>query len=146
MSELQRLVQIVDQLRDPGGCPWDREQTLASMRPYLLEECYELLEAMENPEPAPMKEELGDLLFVLLLLVVAPTPVGVVRRGLEPGCQSDICECTCVCASGDKTRGPLGVRARRAETRTMGAGLGKELTLAPLEYTHRRHAKGAARP
>jgi MazG family protein len=68
MTELQRLVQIVDQLRDPGGCPWDREQTLASMRPYLLEECYELLEAMESPEPGPMREELGDLLFVLLLL------------------------------------------------------------------------------
>ena len=68
MSELNRLVQIVDQLRDPGGCPWDREQTLSTMRPYLLEECYELLEAMDNPTPGPMREELGDLFFVLLLL------------------------------------------------------------------------------
>ena len=68
MSELNRLVQIVDRLRDPNGCPWDREQTLSTMRPYLLEECYELLEAMDNPTPDPMREELGDLFFVLLLL------------------------------------------------------------------------------
>jgi MazG family protein len=68
MSSLGHLVEIVDQLRDPNGCPWDREQTLASMRPYLLEECYELLEAMESPLPEPMREELGDLLFVVLLL------------------------------------------------------------------------------
>jgi MazG family protein len=67
-SSLGYLVEIVDQLRDPSGCPWDRQQTLASMRPYLLEECYELLEAMESPEPGPMREELGDLLFVILLL------------------------------------------------------------------------------
>ena len=60
-------VQIADRLRDPGVA-LDREQTLSTMRPYLLEECYELLEAMDNPTPDPMREELGDLFFVLLLL------------------------------------------------------------------------------
>jgi len=67
-STLHRLVDIVNQLRDPDGCPWDREQTLLSMRPYLLEECYEALDAMELGIPEQVAEELGDLLFVVLLL------------------------------------------------------------------------------
>ena len=68
MSEIDLLLDTVHRLRDPDGCPWDREQTLASMRPYLLEECYELLESMDDPNPESMREELGDLLFVILLL------------------------------------------------------------------------------
>jgi MazG family protein len=47
----------------PDGCPWDREQTLATLKPYLLEETYELLEVMEDPDPRHHCEELGDVLF-----------------------------------------------------------------------------------
>lgn len=76
MSELARLVEIVDQLRGPEGCPWDREQTFASMRPYLLEEVYEVLDAIDaeqpgattSPRPRDLEEELGDLLFVVVML------------------------------------------------------------------------------
>ena len=50
-------------LRAPGGCPWDRAQTPASLRPYLLEEAYETLEAIDSGAPARLKEELGDLLL-----------------------------------------------------------------------------------
>ena len=50
-------------MRAPGGCPWDREQTHESLRPYLLEETYELLEAIDSGDTAKMKEELGDLLL-----------------------------------------------------------------------------------
>ena len=50
-------------LRAPGGCPWDREQTLDSLRPYLLEEAYEVLDAMVSGDPESHREELGDLLF-----------------------------------------------------------------------------------
>jgi MazG family protein len=57
------LVEIMRRLLEPEGCPWDREQTLATLRPYLLEETYELLEAMDDPDPAHHREELGDLLF-----------------------------------------------------------------------------------
>ncbi len=55
------LRDLMDRLLSEGGCPWDRKQTLASLRPYLLEEAYEVLEAMDDPEPH--RKELGDLLF-----------------------------------------------------------------------------------
>ncbi len=62
------LVAIMAQLRSPGGCPWDREQTLASLRPYLLEETYEALEALDNGDTAALCEELGDLLLEVVFL------------------------------------------------------------------------------
>jgi tetrapyrrole methylase family protein/MazG family protein len=57
------LFEVVARLRAPGGCPWDREQTHESLRPYLLEETYELLEAIDSGDQTKMKEELGDLLL-----------------------------------------------------------------------------------
>jgi len=53
-------------LRAPGGCPWDREQTPASLRPYLLEEVYEVLEAIDADDPAHLRDELGDLLLQIV--------------------------------------------------------------------------------
>ena len=58
-----RLLSIMHRLRGPGGCPWDREQTRASLKPYLIEETYEVLEAIETGAPDALREELGDLLF-----------------------------------------------------------------------------------
>src|SRR5262245_38554175 len=60
---LGRLVDIMARLRAPGGCPWDREQTHASLRPYLLEEAYEVLDAIDRNEPNALRDELGDLLL-----------------------------------------------------------------------------------
>jgi MazG family protein len=57
------IFEVVHTLRAPGGCPWDREQTHESLRPYLLEETYELLEAIDSGDDAKMMEELGDLLL-----------------------------------------------------------------------------------
>ncbi len=57
------LVAIMVRLRGPDGCPWDRQQTPRSLRPYLLEEAYETLEAIDAGEPARLREELGDLLL-----------------------------------------------------------------------------------
>jgi tetrapyrrole methylase family protein / MazG family protein len=57
------IFEVVARLRAPGGCPWDREQTHESLRPYLLEETYELLEAIDSGDDAKIKEELGDLLL-----------------------------------------------------------------------------------
>ena len=62
------LLQIMDRLRDPGGCPWDREQTYATLRNYLLEECYEVVEALDAGDRAGLREELGDLLFQIVFL------------------------------------------------------------------------------
>ncbi|MEA2644646.1 MAG: nucleoside triphosphate diphosphatase [Chloroflexota bacterium] len=57
------IFEVVKRLRAPDGCPWDREQTHESLRPYLLEETYELLEAIDSGDDAKIKEELGDLLL-----------------------------------------------------------------------------------
>lgn len=59
----ERLLDIMHRLRGPSGCPWDREQTPTSLKPYLIEEAYEVLEAIEAGESAPLREELGDLLL-----------------------------------------------------------------------------------
>lgn len=61
------LFAIIERLHAPGGCPWDREQTHESLRPHLLEETYELLEAIDRGEPAAIAEELGDVLLQVLM-------------------------------------------------------------------------------
>lgn len=62
-SPVDQLVQVMDQLRSPGGCPWDAEQTHESLARYLLEETYEALEAMDQGDLGSLREELGDLLL-----------------------------------------------------------------------------------
>lgn len=57
------LTAIMETLLGPEGCPWDKEQTLESLRPYLIEEAYEVVEAIDAGEAEPLREELGDLLF-----------------------------------------------------------------------------------
>ena len=57
------LVRLMDRLRSPDGCPWDREQTWRSLLPYTVEETYEVVEAVESGDPAALRDELGDLLF-----------------------------------------------------------------------------------
>jgi len=63
-----KLVEIMDELRDPGGCPWDREQDWESLRGYLLEECHEALEALDTGDREGLCEELGDLLLQIVFL------------------------------------------------------------------------------
>ena len=65
-KSLSDVVDIMATLRGPDGCPWDREQTAESLKPYLLEEVYEVLEAIDANDPAALKEELGDLLLQIL--------------------------------------------------------------------------------
>jgi len=67
LSSVARLRDIVSRLRGPGGCPWDREQTHESLRGALIEECYEVIEAIENNDDANLKEELGDLLLHVVM-------------------------------------------------------------------------------
>src|ERR1700744_6213378 len=63
---LVRAVEVMDRLRSPGGCPWDAEQTHESLARYLVEETYEVLEAIETGDRALLREELGDLLLQVL--------------------------------------------------------------------------------
>ncbi len=65
-SRLIEAVTVTDRLRSPGGCPWDAEQTHTSLLRYLVEECYELVQAIEDDDPAAIREELGDVLFQVL--------------------------------------------------------------------------------
>jgi tetrapyrrole methylase family protein/MazG family protein len=67
MEQMQRLVNIMKKLRDKNeGCPWDLEQTHESLRKYILEEAYEVIEAIEDNEPSELKKELGDLLLQII--------------------------------------------------------------------------------
>lgn len=68
LDALARLLAIVDRLRAPDGCPWDREQTVGSMAPSLIEEAHECVEAIERGDGAGTVEEAGDLLMVLALI------------------------------------------------------------------------------
>jgi len=63
------LRQLVERLRGPDGCPWDREQTADSLKRVFLEECYELIEAIEQDDPRKTSEELGDVLFNLVFQI-----------------------------------------------------------------------------
>jgi len=65
-SDFQKLVAVMARLRAPGGCPWDREQTHATLRTYLIEEAYEVLDALDSTDDTKFAEELGDLLLQVL--------------------------------------------------------------------------------
>jgi MazG family protein len=67
VSPIDRLKQIVERLRSPDGCPWDREQTHESLKPHVIEECYELIDAIDEKDDQGMQEELGDLLLQVVL-------------------------------------------------------------------------------
>ena len=75
-----RLVEVIAKLRSPEGCPWDREQTLSSIKPYTLEETYELLEAIDSDDNEAIAEELGDVLLQVILDAQIATDEG--RFGL----------------------------------------------------------------
>ena len=64
--DLKKLADIMAALRSENGCPWDREQTRDSLKPFLVEETYEVLEALDEGNPEIIKEELGDLLFQIV--------------------------------------------------------------------------------
>lgn len=67
-AALEQLLQIMARLREPGGCPWDREQTFTTIAPHTLEEAYEVLDAIERGDAAQLCDELGDLLFQVVFL------------------------------------------------------------------------------
>jgi len=66
MANLKKLIDIMSALRSDKGCPWDKEQTRDSLKPFLLEETYEVLEALDEGDSEKIKEELGDLLFQII--------------------------------------------------------------------------------
>ena len=67
LASLATVTRITERLRAPNGCPWDREQTHATLRPFLLEEAYETLEALDTGDRETLRDELGDLLLQIAL-------------------------------------------------------------------------------
>ncbi|WGK68486.1 MazG nucleotide pyrophosphohydrolase domain-containing protein [Candidatus Haliotispira prima] len=80
-SRFRRLLDIVARLRGRGGCPWDRAQTLESMRSCLLEECWEALDTVNRRDLPHLQEELGDLLLNILLLCDIANSIGNTEKG-----------------------------------------------------------------
>ncbi|WP_440959904.1 nucleoside triphosphate pyrophosphohydrolase [Oceanicaulis sp. LC35] len=77
---LERLLAIMDRLRDPdGGCPWDIEQSFATIAPYTIEEAYEVADAIERKDMADLKDELGDLLFQVVFHSQMAEEIGAFR-------------------------------------------------------------------
>lgn len=68
-DEFTKFREIIARLRapEPDGCPWDRQQTHISLKPYLVEECYEVIDALDKEEPQKLREELGDLMLQIML-------------------------------------------------------------------------------
>ena len=67
-AQIRTPGEVMRTLRSPHGCPWDREQTLRSLRPFVLEETYELLDALDRGDPQALREELGDFLYEAVFL------------------------------------------------------------------------------
>jgi MazG family protein len=76
MEEFSRLVDIVSILRSPDGCPWDREQTVDSLKPFVLEETYEVLDAIDRHDHTSLCEELGDFLFEAVFVAQLESEAG----------------------------------------------------------------------
>jgi len=68
LEAVARLIQVVDTLRSPGGCPWDQKQTVESLTPHLVEECHEMADAVARKDAGETCEELGDLMMGILMV------------------------------------------------------------------------------
>src|SRR6266542_6780455 len=86
MKEFDRLVDIMATLRGPDGCPWDRDQTIDTLKPFVLEETYEVLEAIDRHDHRALCEELGDFVFEAVFLAQLESEAG--RFSIEDSLKS----------------------------------------------------------
>ena len=68
MDAFKKLLDVASTLMGPNGCPWDKQQTLQTLQPYLMEEAHELLEAIDSQDPRKIKEELGDVFYTVIFI------------------------------------------------------------------------------
>lgn len=68
MDAFEKLLRVAATLMGPNGCPWDKQQTLMTLQPYLLEEAHELIESIDCQDPQKMKEELGDVIYTVIFI------------------------------------------------------------------------------
>ena len=128
-EEFARLVELVRVLRSPEGCPWDREQTLQTLRPFVLEETYEVLEALDRDDRAALREELGDFIFeaVLLAQLCAETR-RLHRRRLAPRPSPTSSSAGTRTSSGRPDGTRRAARSPRRPTRCSSAGKAMKAT------------------
>ena len=81
LERFRSLVMLVERLRGPGGCPWDRVQTARDLRTYILEETYEVIDAIDRSDAPALQEELGDLFFQVLFMASVGTEAGAFDLG-----------------------------------------------------------------
>ena len=81
LSKFSALTKVIATLRGPNGCPWDKEQTHSSLRETFLQECYEVIEALDESDPKKLREELGDLLLHIVLQVQIASEAGEFEMG-----------------------------------------------------------------
>src|SRR6185436_7394387 len=144
MSAFDDLAAIVARLRGPDGSPWDKAQDPATMRPYLLEEAYEVLDAIESGDPSKLREELGDLLFNVVMLAqmaqdagqfaVSDVPAGIARKMIERHPH----------VFGSAEGGSIADWEQRKSTPDRGRLDGVPRTLPALLRAHRQGEKAAA--
>ena len=150
MANLQRLVETIATLRGPEGCDWDRAQTLASMRPCILEEVYELLDAIDRSREE-LSEELGDVLFVVLMMIQIGTDEGHFDLDAVAGQVNDkmLRRHPHVFGTPEERRGPGGtmeaweaIKARSAPARSRLDGVPR--SLPALLRAHRQGLKAGS--
>lgn len=146
MTRLTELVALVARLRGPDGCPWDRRQTLASMRQNLVEEAHEVVDAVDDDDNAAIEGELGDLLFNVLLMVQIAADEGRTSLDAVAGRIHDKMVRRHPHVFGDETEGPSlakweAVKAQEAPRRSRLDGIPRS---APaLLRAHRQGQKAA---
>ena len=80
LERFRSLVLLVERLRGPGGCPWDQIQTARDLRTYILEETYEVIDAIDRSDASALQEELGDLFFQVLFMASVGTEAGAFQE------------------------------------------------------------------
>lgn len=155
MSEVRpfdALCELSARLRAPGGCPWDREQTLESLKTYIIEEAYEAVDAMSNNDPGLLAAELGDLLFQIIFVTQIATEKGWfdvndVCRGIHAKMvhrHPHVFGSVEVSGTSDVVRNWEALKARERRNRGALAGVPRELPalLKALRITEKAAALG----
>ena len=108
-TAFERLVETMRTLRSPGGCAWDREQTLASLRPFVIEEAYEVVDAIDRGDLPGLREEVGDLVLEAVFLAQVAQEQGAfdIRDALETVCSKLVRRHPHVFGGGDGSDPPL---------------------------------------
>jgi len=137
---MDRLLEIMARLRAPAGCPWDREQTLESLKKYLIEESYEVIDAIESGDVAAHEEELGDLLLQIVFQTQIRREQGSSDSTTWPGgLRRNSC-------GGTRTSSAASRRRRRRGSSATGIGSSREKGRRPALGVERRAAASPGPP